>query len=147
VDVFTFTGPFRFLSNFLIEPDGSHVEGEFQRSKCARLEDRRAFYQGASMLDSELTMMSRPLKTPKECKAIGRKVTLRADWEDVKLDIMLFYVRKKFTDSPELAQMLQATGTGKLVEGNTWGDTFWGVCRGRGLNNLGLILMQVREDL
>jgi len=34
-----------------------------------------------------------------------------------------------------------------LIEGNTWGDTYWGVCRGRGSNNLGKLLMKIREVL
>ena len=35
----------------------------------------------------------------------------------------------------------------KLVEGNTWGDRFWGVCGGVGLNWLGRLLMQVRDEV
>ena len=34
-----------------------------------------------------------------------------------------------------------------LEEGNTWHDTYWGVCNGKGKNKLGKILMQVREEL
>ena len=46
-----------------------------------------------------------------------------------------------------LAQKLIETGNAKLVEGNCWGDKFWGVCKGEGKNNLGLILMKVRGEL
>lgn len=42
--------------------------------------------------------------------------------------------------------MLLKTGDEELVEGNTWGDTFWGVCKGKGRNELGKILMKVREE-
>ena len=42
---------------------------------------------------------------------------------------------------------LLATGKATLVEGNSWGDTFWGVCRGKGKNMLGKILMRVRKRL
>jgi len=58
---------------------------------------------------------------------------------------MLDLVRKKF-ENPLLRAMLLATEDAVLVEGNTWNDTFWGVCRGRGENWLGRILMQVREE-
>ena len=43
--------------------------------------------------------------------------------------------------------MLLATGEEYLVEGNTWGDKYWGVCGGIGLNHLGKLLMQVRDEL
>jgi len=56
-------------------------------------------------------------------------------------------LREKFSKDPELRAKLLNTGTSKLVEGNTWGDRFWGVCRGQGENNLGRLLMKVREEL
>ncbi len=58
---------------------------------------------------------------------------------------MLDLLRIKFT-IPTLRERLLATGDQTLIEGNTWGDTYWGVCRGVGLNNLGTLLMQVREE-
>jgi len=39
------------------------------------------------------------------------------------------------------------TGKSELIEGNTWGDTFWGVSGVIGQNNLGKILMKIREEL
>jgi len=56
-------------------------------------------------------------------------------------------VRAKFEQNPDLAAKLIATGDEELVEGNTWGDTYWGVCRGVGQNKLGKILMNVRQEL
>ena len=43
--------------------------------------------------------------------------------------------------------MLLDTGGAVLIEGNTWNDTFWGACNGKGLNHLGRILMTLRHDL
>lgn len=40
-----------------------------------------------------------------------------------------------------------ATGDAILIEGNTWGDRFWGVCEGFGQNHLGHVLMRVRVQL
>jgi hypothetical protein len=34
----------------------------------------------------------------------------------------------------------------RLVEGNTWNDRYWGVCRGVGQNKLGHLLMKLREE-
>ena len=60
---------------------------------------------------------------------------------------MLRVLRAKFAQNPELAMQLLATGTRYLEETNTWGDTYWGVCEGKGLNMLGKTLMQVRDEL
>lgn len=79
-------------------------------------------------------------------KKRGRSVTLRPDWEDVKVDIMLDLVWHKF-QLPHLRPLLLATEGETLVEGNTWNDTFWGVCAGRGQNVLGLILTAVRDQI
>jgi hypothetical protein len=43
-----------------------------------------------------------------------------------------------------MAQRLIQTGDAYLIEGNTWGDQYWGVCDGQGLNSLGLLLMETR---
>lgn len=83
--------------------------------------------------------------TPGQAKRFGRVCDLRADWEQVKDDIMLQALRLKFQD-PELRAQLIATGDEYLVEGNTWNDCYWGVCQGIGKNRLGELLMQVREE-
>ena len=84
--------------------------------------------------------------TPGEAKRLGRKIQLRSDWEEIKDKVMLTGLRKKFAD-PELRNLLLATGNEELVEGNYWGDTYWGVCNGVGQNKLGKLLMQVREEI
>lgn len=132
-----FSGPHRFLSNFWIEPDGTFVEYEYQRAKCANFQDREIFD----------TLIQKGTLTPQQAKAIGRRVEIREDWEDVRVSIMLFYVTKKFKDHQDLLWRLKQTRPSRLIEGNTWGDTFWGVCNGRGQNMLGEILMQVRDEL
>ena len=84
--------------------------------------------------------------TPGEAKRLGRKIQLRPDWEKIKDEVMLTGLRKKFAD-PELRSLLLATGDEELIEGNYWGDTYWGVCNGVGQNKLGKLLMQVREEI
>ena len=85
--------------------------------------------------------------TAKQAKRLGRKVNLRPDWEDVKITLMYEILSEKFKQNPELAEKLKSTKEYLLVEGNTWNDTFWGVCNGVGQNYLGVTLMFVREDL
>jgi hypothetical protein len=84
--------------------------------------------------------------TPGESKKLGRRCPVREDWEEIKLSVMEELVRSKFSN-PKLSQKLLETNDKLLVEGNTWGDTFWGVCNGRGENHLGKILMKVRSEL
>jgi predicted NAD-dependent protein-ADP-ribosyltransferase YbiA (DUF1768 family) len=50
-------------------------------------------------------------------------------------------------DGSQITQKLLATGNAILIEGNTWGDTFWGQCKGEGTNVLGNILMRRRDFL
>lgn len=132
-----FEGEFRFLSNFW--PSVVHFEGmEFNSVEHA--------YQAAKTLDKDLRMKIRNAKTPNDAKRLGKKVDLRADWETEKLSIMFGLLRQKF-ENPELRQKLLATGDAELIEGNWWGDTFWGVCRGRGKNHLGRLLMNIRDQV
>lgn len=82
-----------------------------------------------------------------EAKRLGRKVTLRSDWNNVRIGIMHDIVLAKFCQNTDLCEQLIATGDCELIEGNYWGDRFWGVCSGTGENHLGQILMQVRNEL
>lgn len=138
-DITSFRGDYDFLSNFYeagIDYKGIHYlnnEAAFQAQKCMTEEEKWEFsYLSAG-----------------KSKRRGRQVTLRPDWEQVKVGIMEEIVRAKFTQHPELAARLLATGERKLVEGNTWHDTCWGVDTetGKGENHLGKILMKVREEL
>lgn len=135
----TFTGAFDFLSNFYparIEVEGiayQNAEAAFQAEKCLGLELRMEF--------SGLTGA--------KAKRKGRQVALRPDWNAVRIDAMRKVVRAKFFQNGNLAARLLATGDMPLTEGNSWGDTFWGVDAktGKGENHLGKILMEVREEL
>lgn len=66
--------------------------------------------------------------------------------EDIKLQVMEKALRLKF-QNPELRKKLIATGDKELVEGNPWGDRYWGVCNGSGKNKLGKLLMKIRKEL
>ncbi len=124
-----FLGKYRYLSNFCPEPDGTCVESEYQSCKTDPPD-----YRVAQM-------------PPGQAKAVGQRVRLRPDWEQVKIEIMRQLVTKKFLDHPSFAERLKATGSAYLEEGNTWGDRFWGTVDGVGQNHLGRILMHVRGEL
>ncbi len=84
--------------------------------------------------------------TPASAKSRGRDIDMRDDWDEVKDAVMLELLRKKF-EIPALAEKLLDTDDLYLEETNHWYDRYWGVCNGKGLNHLGLLLMKVREEL
>lgn len=139
-----FAGESSFLSNFypaLIDLDGEDypsVEHAFQAAKTDDPEERRRV-RGAA--------------TPASAKYLGKRVTLRAGWNDLRFGIMEVLVRQKFTRHTELRDKLLATGDAELIEGNTWRDTTWGAVWNQdkgcwaGKNHLGKILMKVRGEL
>lgn len=132
----SFQGQYRWLSNFW--PANVFLDGRLFPS----VENA---YQAAKTHPSARGQFLRC--TPGDAKRLGRKCQVRGDWEQVRLDVMLDLVRQKFCAGSELGSRLTGTGSAELIEGNTWGDTFWGVCRGVGDNNLGKILMCVRSEI
>ena len=126
-----------FLSNFypreiefegIIYPTNEHF---FQAMKTLDINERKAIANAS---------------TPGLAKKMGRSVSLRPDWEDIKDDVMLEGLYRKFADD-ELADWLLDTGDEELVEGNWWHDRYWGVCDGVGQNKLGKLLMKVRSEI
>lgn len=137
----SFTGEFRFLSNFYLHPV------EYEGAVCKSAEHA---YQAAKTLDPLEKETVRRLQKPGQAKRAGRLLTLRKDWDEVKLQVMEEILRRKFSTEP-LRSWLLETGDAELIEGNTWGDLFWGAVRrdGRweGRNYLGKLLMFIREEL
>lgn len=70
---------------------------------------------------------------------------MRETWEFEKLSVMEQILRQKFKNAVP-AGVLGSTGKATLIEGNTWGDTYWGVCGGTGENHLGKLLMKIRPE-
>lgn len=103
-------------------------------------------FQAAKTLDLEERKNIRKASTPSLAKKIGKTVKLIKDWENVKLDIMKELIHCKFGITELMIKLLN-TEDKILIEGNTWGDKFWGICNGEGENNLGKILMEERKWL
>jgi len=104
-------------------------------------------YQAMKATNKEDMAWVRCAINPREAKKRGNEIVCREDWEDVKLRFMEKLVYLKFTSNPYLCEKLLETKGEELVEGNWWKDTFWGVCNGVGENNLGKILMKVRDQI
>ena len=132
----SFRGLYQFLSNMFESPvtlNGitfRNAEAAFQSLKDPSRASEFADLTGAA------------------AKKLGRRVQLRPDWNDVRVQSMLDVLRAKF-QNPDLQKQLLSTGSTPLIEGNTWNDTFWGVDAntGTGENTLGKLLMQVRQEL
>lgn len=135
----SFIGDNFFLSNFYESPLVVPALGVAASVEHA--------YQAFKTLDKGMRMHVLSASTPGEAKKRGRQLELRPNWEQIKYEIMHDLLVVKFFHGTKLATHLLATGDAELIEGNTWGDTYWGVCRGNGLNNLGKLLMLRREQL
>lgn len=135
-----FQDDFRFLSNFYPAPFSFHgtiwptVEHAYQAYKTTDGDAQKEIWEA---------------KTPGEAKLLGKSVALRKDWGDIKLTIMTRLVMEKFSQNKNLAEALMLTEDVWLVEGNRWGDEFWGKClaKNQGENWLGRILMIVRSEM
>jgi len=133
----SFKDEYFFLSNFYpckIFYDGliyTSVESAYQSSKTLSPIIRKDFIN----------------LSPSEAKLKGRKISLRPNFDNIKYNIMYELVSFKFVSNPELSKKLLETKDTIIIEGNYWNDTYWGVCDNTGKNNLGIILMQVRENL
>lgn len=141
--IYGFFNDFRFLSNFhLVEIP---YDGLVFRST-------EAAYMSAKTHDQATKIALQGATSPVEAKKLGRQLTLRPDWDSVRLDVMEAVNRVKYITGPSdetkmLGEMLKATKPAVLVEANWWGDRFWGECKGFGENNLGKVLMKIRNEL
>jgi len=133
----SFVGEYEFLSNFYRSP--FFMEGHVFPTV-------EHYFQACKTLDASEFKHVVNQRTPGQAKRAGQKVKLRDDWEAIKVRIMFQAVLAKFNQNGDLRKRLIAI-RGKLVEGNSWGDTYWGVCGGQGQNKLGIILSDVRSIL
>jgi hypothetical protein len=114
----------------------STAEGAYQSAKTLDIEKRKTF---ANI-------------SPDNAKGKGRRLKQRADWEEVKYNVMLDVLRSKFQNS-ELHQLLLETGMCLIIEDTTlWHDNEWGDCSCpkciniTGKNFLGKALMEIRSE-
>ena len=146
-----FRDEYKFLSNFYTDPRLVIKDYEGNEFKSAE-----AMFQSYKTTDPKERAKFAKMG-PKEAKAAGRKVKLRPDWEEIKCEVMFYVVYQKFSQNAFLARKLLETSGMRLVEGNTWGDKFWGAIPTKvptndteatvlaGENHLGQILMKVRR--
>lgn len=138
----SFTGEFDFLSNFYPVEIYRHnmmfpsVEHTYQAEKCPTQSYRKKFAAHTA---------TKIAPTAGQAKRMGRAIALPYLWDERKVEIMRGLLQSKFFMDSKLRGRLAATRGRELIEGNTWGDTFWGVCDGVGQNHLGRLLMEIRD--
>lgn len=135
-----FFGDYRFLSNFYNAE--TYFDGLLYRSselayQAAKVQ-RNMRHEFLGLTDGQSKRKWKELKE-----------YLLPNWDENKYRIMDIIVYDKFLRNPELRQKLIDTGDRYLEETNHWKDTYWGINykTGEGQNNLGKILMEVRENL
>lgn len=139
----SFSGEYRFLSNFWY----SDFIFRFPKVGYCKVKTVEHAFQAYKSLSPKKIKEILSANTPQRAKSLGRSCKVRKDWEDIKLNIMYQLVKKKFQKNYQLRERLVATGNAKLIKGNNWKDTYWGVYKGEGENMLGKILMKVRKEL
>lgn len=104
-------------------------------------------YQAMKSLNPHDSETIRLAYTPGKAKSLGKHLVCREDWDEIKDSVMYFLLQLKFQNK-ELATKLKETSPHELIEGNTYGDIYWGQCPiGNGKNMLGKLLMVVRDEL
>lgn len=137
VVITAFRDEYEWLSNFYpakVSYGGIEfpaVEHAYQAMKVRDHRDRRQFAYAP---------------TPGHAKRMGAAARIRHDWDDIKPFVMHNLLRQKFAHE-NLGALLKLTGSAYLEEGNNWHDTYWGVYKGQGRNVLGMILMEIRDEL
>lgn len=139
-EVSAFRGPYAVFSNFSpaeVEYDGLKfptVENAFQAAKSLTSLGRQEFVH----------------VSPSDAKKLGRRIRMRLDWDEVKVDIMRSLLLQKFCFGSHNLYTLQQTGSAAITEGNTWHDNFWGACTCQRCasrvkqNMMGKLLMEIR---
>jgi hypothetical protein len=134
VDVKEFRGKYAFLSNMYkcqVKVDGivyQSAEAAYQAQKTTDIDIRHEF--------SKLG--------PVEAKEKGRHIQSLKSFN--RIDAMGKVLIAKFSQNKDLLdELLKINGV--IVEGNTWNDTYWGVCNGKGENMLGKMLSRIRDNV
>ena len=135
----SFRGKYAFLSNFhkcrIIIDDIEYPSSEnaYQALKFDDIDVRKAI--------AEIS--------PGKAKKFAQLNAPRNIDNGTRLSDMFRILIVKFVGNSELMAKLLDTGQARLVEGNDWGDSFFGVDAetGRGQNHLGELLMLIRDGV
>lgn len=106
-------------------------------------------YHAAKFENKDIVDKIKNAGSPLEAHSLGKKYKpqRRKDWNDVKVDILHEIIQAKVEQHEEVKQALLATSEEEIIEENP-NNSFWGNGKdGKGQNQMGKILMRIREDL
>ncbi len=133
-------GKYGYLSNWYLSP--ICLKGKIWASA-------EHYYHAQKFADTENEEICRRLATPRETLEFSRRpdVTVDPDWDSKKVSVLTEALIAKFTQNPELGELLIATGDREIAEASPI-DSFWGLGKdGTGRNELGKILMDIRKKI
>ncbi|WP_273860281.1 GTP cyclohydrolase II RibA [Photobacterium sp. GSS17] len=108
------------------------------------------FYQAQKFSEPVLQERVRSAASPMLAKQIADQLEsqhLQANWHNVKENVMWQALAAKFTQHPDLKELLLSTQQRNIAE-HTRNDSYWGDAGdGTGLNRLGELLVQLRSQL
>lgn len=113
----------------------------------ARWPSAEHYFMAQKTTDRREREQIRRAPTPRRAKELGRAVRLRRGWDGMKFEVMLRACTAKFSQHPELRELLLSTGTRPLHEDSD--DPWWGGGPNfpRGRDMLGRVLVRVRAAL
>jgi ribA/ribD-fused uncharacterized protein len=146
-----FSGEYFFLSNFYQEIFTWRAQQFFCAEQAFQYAKTWYPKKGETLRCKDLGKRLIDTGNGATAKKYGREVPVDLEfWNAQRVPLMREIIHAKFsTPGSNLAGQLINTGAMLLVEGNTWGDVFWGRSRNAdgkivGLNTLGTILMEER---
>lgn len=154
--IISFSGENHFLSNFYPSPivtNGSNYDArlmdDFEFPTLEHAYQASKFSFGTEMWDKVAHA-----RTPGEAKRLANELPTDEYFLTMRNGVMRDLLRQKFEYGSVCAWLLMGTGLRtELIEGNTWGDTYWGRVLndkgfpGAGENVLGRMLMNRRATL
>lgn len=154
-DIYEFRNEYDWMSNFytcgVYLPQERNVKclDTISQEKLYKFPTIEHAYQASkTLIKDEISQFMLQGLTAGQAKRLGRKITLRNDWDDIKLKIMYSLQKQKYSKN-KFKKLLINTGDCYIMEGNYWKDTFWGVDLDtmEGENHMGKILMRIRQDI
>lgn len=145
-----FSGDHEFLRNdFLCLQSSLCFYDDDQCGNCSHFVNFKTVehaYQANKTFDKDAQQLIIDAPDARTAVSLGRKSPIIPDWDNRKNIIMERILEDKFQNFEMKVRLLE-TGDAELVMGNSK-DKYWGVNRqGDGENNLGKLLMQLRDKI
>jgi len=103
-------------------------------------------YWALAAADPAASEQIRATDRPYDAEKLAEQVAMRADWPVIRIAVMARLLRAKFAQHPQLAEILLATGDGR-IEYTSVGSLYWNAGRGQGRNWMGRLLELIRSEI